>query len=134
MAGRWQHRANLFGHGTSTASGRAAQAFRHSRRRHDDCSEERRRQPRVSGHKHLKGCKAVAFCDRHCNIIAPFVTAPGNRNESPLLRHALPRIADMARAIGPDLRGSTVSLDGGYDCRDNRRAIFNRGMTPNIPD
>ncbi|SAL81894.1 hypothetical protein AWB68_06305 [Caballeronia choica] len=40
----------------------------------------------------------------------------------------------MARAIGPDLRGSTVSLDGGYDCRDNRRAIFNRGMTPNIPD
>jgi len=28
-----------------------------------------------SGHKHLKGCKVVAFCDRDCNIIAPFVTA-----------------------------------------------------------
>jgi hypothetical protein len=40
----------------------------------------------------------------------------------------------MARAIGADLRGSTVSLDGVYDCRDNRRAIFNRGMTPNIPE
>jgi hypothetical protein len=25
-----------------------------------------------------------------------------------------------------------VSLDGVYDCRDNRKAIFNRGMTPNI--
>lgn len=36
-----------------------------------------------SGHKHLKGCKVVAFCDRAGNIIAPFVTAPGNRNESP---------------------------------------------------
>jgi hypothetical protein len=30
-----------------------------------------------SGHKHLKGCKIVAFCDRDCNIIAPFFTAPG---------------------------------------------------------
>ena len=87
-----------------------------------------------SGHKHLKGCKVVAFCGRDCNVIAPFVTAPGNRNESPLLCNALPKLTDMARAIGADLRGSTVSLDGVYDCRDNRRAIFNRGMTPNIPE
>ncbi|MEP0984027.1 hypothetical protein [Leptolyngbya sp. FACHB-17] len=36
-----------------------------------------------SGHKHMKGDKVVAFCDRHCNVIAPFITAPGNRNESP---------------------------------------------------
>jgi transposase len=41
-----------------------------------------------SGHKHLKGDKVVAFCDRDCNIIAPFICAPGNRNESPLLRNA----------------------------------------------
>jgi hypothetical protein len=25
-------------------------------------------------------------------------------------------------------------LDGVYDCRPNRKAIFNRGMTPNIPE
>jgi transposase len=87
-----------------------------------------------SGHKHLKGCKVVAFCDRDCNIIAPFVTAPGNRNESPLLHDALPRLTAMAGAIGADLQGSTVSLDGVYDCRANRRAIFNRGVTPNIPE
>jgi transposase len=87
-----------------------------------------------SGHKHLKGDKVVAFCDRRCNVIAPFISAPGNRNESPLLRHALPRLSRMARAIGMDLQGSTVSLDGVYDCRANRKAIFNRGMTPNIPE
>jgi len=87
-----------------------------------------------SGHKHLKGCKVVAFCDRNCNIIAPFVTAPGNSHESPLLRDALPRLTEMARAIGADLHGSTLSLDGVYDCRPNRKAIFNRGMTPNIPE
>jgi hypothetical protein len=39
----------------------------------------------------------------------------------------------MARTIGADQQGSTVSLDGAYDCRANRKAIFNRGMTPNIP-
>lgn len=87
-----------------------------------------------SGHKHLKGDKVVAFCDRHCNIIAPFVTAPGNRNESPLLREALPRLSAMAHAVGAHLQGSTLSLDGVYDCRENRKAIFNRGMRPNIPE
>ena len=76
----------------------------------------------------------VAFCDRRCNVIAPFVSAPGNRNESPLLRDALPRLSHMARAIGMDLQGSTVSLDGVYDCRANRKAIFNRDMIPNIPE
>jgi hypothetical protein len=62
------------------------------------------------------------------------VTAPSNRNESPLLRDALPRLTEMARAIGAELQGSTVSLDGVYDCRANRKAILNRGMTPNIPE
>ena len=61
-----------------------------------------------SGHKKVKGDKVVAFCDRNCNVLAPFVSAPGNRNESPML------------------------LDGIYDCRSNRKAIFNRGMVPNI--
>jgi transposase len=87
-----------------------------------------------SGHKHLKGDKVVAFCDRHCNVIAPFVSAPGNRNESPLLRDALPKLTRMASVIGLDLQGATVSLDGVYDCRANRRAIFNRSMIPNIPE
>jgi transposase len=87
-----------------------------------------------SGHKHLKGDKVVALCDRHCNVIAPFITAAGNRNESPLLRDALPRLSQIARAIGMDLQGAIVSLDGVYDCRANRKAIFNRGMVPNIPE
>ena len=65
-------------------------------------------------------------------MIAPFVTAPGNRNESPLLREALPEVMRIAREVGVDLQGTIVSLDGAYDCRANRKAIFNRGMLPNI--
>jgi hypothetical protein len=85
-----------------------------------------------SGHKKVNDDKVVAFCDRHCNVIAPFVAAPGNRNESPLLREALPQLTRIARAVGLDLRGTVVSLDGPYDCRLNRKAIFNRDMVPNI--
>ena len=85
-----------------------------------------------SGHKKVKGDKIVAFCDRNCNVIAPFVSAPGNRNESPLLREALPLVTRIAHAVGIDLHGTIVSLDGVYDCRTNRKAIFNRRMIPNI--
>jgi transposase len=85
-----------------------------------------------SGHKKVKGDKIVAFCDRNCNVIAPFVSAPGNRNESTLLRDALPLVSCIALAVGLDLQGTIVSLDGVYDCRTNRKAIFNRGMVPNI--
>ena len=59
-----------------------------------------------SGHKKVKGDKVVAFCDRNCNVIAPFVSAPGNRNESPLLRKARRhetggRSSDMLRVLSP---------------------------------
>ena len=85
-----------------------------------------------NGHKKMKGDKVVAFCDRNCNVIAPFISAPGNRHESPLLREALPEVMRIARPVGLDLHGSIVSLDGVYNGRLNRKAIFNRGMIPNI--
>ena len=87
-----------------------------------------------SGHKHMKGDKVVAFCDRNCNVIAPFVAAPGNRNESPLLQKALPQVTRIAQKVGLDLNKTIASLDGVYDSRANRKALFNRGMVPNIPD
>src|SRR5271170_3713498 len=45
---------------------------------------------------------------------------------------ALPNVMRTARSVGLDLQGTIVSLDGVYDCRQNRKAIFNRGMVPNI--
>ncbi len=60
------------------------------------------------------------------------MSAPGNRNESPLLRDALPQVIRIAGEARLDLRDTVVSLDGVYDCRSNRKAIFNRGMVPNI--
>ena len=61
----------------------------------------------------MKGDKIVAFCDRNCNVIAP------------LFLEELPLVTELARAIGMDLKGTIVSLDGVYDCRANRKSIFN---------
>ena len=80
----------------------------------------------------MKGDKVVAICDRNCNVIAPMVFAPGNKNESPLIREAMGPLKHIAKAVGFNLEGSTMSLDGVYDCRENRKKIFNAGMKPNI--
>ncbi|MEO0014269.1 MAG: hypothetical protein RLZZ535_2658 [Cyanobacteriota bacterium] len=85
-----------------------------------------------SGHKHMKGDKVVAFCDRNCNVVAPFVAAPGNRHESPLLLKVLPQVTRIASLVGLNFQKTIVSLDGVYNSRANRKAIFNRDMVPNI--
>lgn len=87
-----------------------------------------------NGHKHFKGEKIVAICDRHCNVLAPFVAAPGNRNECPLFPEALDGLKRIIKSIGASIIGSIVSLDGVYDSKQNRKMIFNSGMTPNIPE
>lgn len=76
----------------------------------------------------------MPFCDRNCNIITPFVTGPGNRNETILLMPAISNLKKIVKLIGIDLKESTMSLDGVYNSRKNRKAIFNLGMIPNIPE
>jgi len=80
----------------------------------------------------MKGDKAVAICDRNCNVIAPVIFAPGNKNESPLIREAMKPLNWIAKTVGFNLSGSIMSLDGVYDCRANRKKIYNAGMKPNI--
>lgn len=76
----------------------------------------------------------MPFCDRNCNVITPFITAPGNRNETILLPPAILNLKKIVKLIGIDLKESTMSLDGVYNSRKNRKAIFNLGMIPNIPE
>jgi hypothetical protein len=57
----------------------------------------------------VAGFSRRAFYDRNCNVIAPFVAAPGNGNESPLLREALPLVTPIAREIGMSLQRTGLS-------------------------
>jgi hypothetical protein len=88
----------------------------------------------LNGHKPMRGDKTVAFCDRNCNIIVPFIAAAGNRNECPLLPEAFKPLKAISQAVGLELKGTVMSLDGVYDSKANRKMIFNHGMTPNIPE
>lgn len=49
------------------------------------------------------------------------------------MKAALPQVTRLAKQVRLDLNQTIVSLDGVYDNRANRKAIFNRGMIPNIP-
>jgi len=102
---------------------------RHPRRWYDDSGEERRRQPPgTSTSKGMLLPSAIATA-----MSSPLIAAP-NRNESPLKLEALPQVTRIAKQVGLDLNKTIVSLDGVYDSRANRKAIFNRGMVPNIPE
>ena len=82
----------------------------------------------------MQGDKTLALCDRLCNVVAPFISAPGNKNECPLLKPALASLKKTAKAIGVSLKGVTSSWDGVFDSKANRKAIFNAKMIPNIPE
>ena len=64
-------------------------------------------------------------------MVAPFVAAPGNANETKLFPDAFNKLKDIAKAVGMNIVGSVISLDGAYDSNKNRKMIFNSGMVPN---
>lgn len=74
----------------------------------------------------------MAFCDRNANVLAPFIAAPGNRNESPLFPEALQSLKKTSKAVGFTIDQCVMSLDGGYDSQANRKLIFNHNMIPNV--
>lgn len=87
-----------------------------------------------NGHKHHKGDKVVAICDRNRNIIAPFLAAPGNASEMTLFPNAFKALKKIVKRLGISIAGSIMSLDAGYDSRVNRKEIFNAKMVPNIKE
>lgn len=123
---------SFWGVGCKVSEGVSLRHQRSSRRWDNDRCKKRGDNIGRSGHKHLTGDKIVALCDRNCNVVAPFVTAPGNANETKLFPDAFNKLKDIAKAVGMDIIGSVISLDGAYDSKKNRKMIFNAGMVPNI--
>lgn len=87
-----------------------------------------------SGHKHQLGEKILAIVENHGYVLAPFSVAAVNVNDCILLPDALSYLSRIAREVGFSVKGATLNLDGIFDSRKNRKAIFNRGMVPNIPE
>ena len=87
-----------------------------------------------SGHKHQKGEKVLAIIDNNGYVLAPLPVAPVNEADTVLLPEGVKALKRVARLTGLDLIGSYLNLDGGFDSRRNRKAIFNAGLIPNIKE
>jgi len=87
-----------------------------------------------SGHKHQKGEKVIAIIDNHGYVLAPLPVAPVNEADTVLLPEGLKGLKRVAKLTGLVLEGAYLNLDGGFDSRHNRKAIFNVGMIPNIKE
>jgi transposase len=87
-----------------------------------------------SGHKHQKGEKIIAIIDNNGFVLAPIPVAPVNESDTVLLPDGLNELKRMARLTDLKIDGSYLNLDGGFDSRYNRKAIFNAGLIPNIKE
>jgi len=72
--------------------------------------------------------------DNNGYVLTPLPVAPVNETDMVLLPKGLNALKQVAKEVGLDLRGAYVNLDGGFDSRANRKAIFNAGMIPNIKE
>src|SRR5467141_5117702 len=87
-----------------------------------------------SGHKHQQGEKVIAMIDNHGSVLAPLPVAPVNEADTILLPEGLKALKRVAKLTGLDLKGASLNLDGGFDAKSNRKAIFNAGLMPNIKE
>jgi len=87
-----------------------------------------------SGHNHQQGEKVLAIIDNNGYVLAPLPVAPVNEADTVLLPEGLQALKRVARLTGLGLTGAYLNLDGGFDSRHNRKAIFNAGLIPNIKE
>ena len=87
-----------------------------------------------SGHKHQKGEKILAIIDNNGFMLAPLPVAPVNEADTVLLPDGLNELKRMARLTDLKIDGSYLNLDGGFNSRYNRKAIFNAGLIPDIKE
>ena len=87
-----------------------------------------------SGHKHQTGEKIIAIVDNNGFVLAPLPVALVNEADTVLPPEGLSTLKRVAKPTGLKIDGTYLNLDGGFDSRRNRRAIFNAGLIPNIQE
>jgi hypothetical protein len=87
-----------------------------------------------SGHKHQKGDKVIAIIDNNGYVWAPLPVAPVNEADTVLFPEGLKALKRVAKLTGLGLKGASLNLDGGFDSKSNRKAIFKAGMMPHIKE
>ena len=78
--------------------------------------------------------KPATSWDNNGFVLAPLPVAPVNETDTVLLPEGLNTLKRVARLTDLNIDGSHLNLDGGFDSRHNRKAIFNAGLIPNIKE
>jgi hypothetical protein len=78
--------------------------------------------------------RSLAIVDNNGFVLAPLPVAPVNEADTVLLPDGLNALKRVARLTGLEIEGAYLNLDGGFDSRRNRKAIFNAGLVPNVKE
>ena len=72
--------------------------------------------------------------DAHGNIIGTTGVIAGNHNDSYELEQKLKNLFNAMKRCGLDYQGAIFNMDSSFDTRAARKLLWNRGVTPNIPE
>ena len=136
MVRRWLARSGIHRQRAGSGGAKPPRSQRPAWRRFQHRREELGRDGiGYSGHKHQKGEKVLAIVDNNGFVLAPWLpVAPVNEADTVLLPDGLNALKRVARLTDLKIDGSYLNLDGGFDSRRNRKAIFNAGLVPNIKE
>jgi transposase len=85
-----------------------------------------------SGHKHQKGEKELAIIDNHGFVLGPISIKPVNQHDTIILPETLTQLVAFTHRLGINLAGAALTLDSGFDSKDNRDTIKKQQMKPVI--
>lgn len=72
--------------------------------------------------------------DNAGNVLAPVECAAVNINDIVLLRGSLKKFKKIIKQVQLNVQGTVLNLDTGFDSKINRKAVWNAGLKPNIPE
>ena len=70
--------------------------------------------------------------DNHGFVVGPISVKPINQQDTVILPETLTALVAFTEQIGIDLQGSAITLDAGFDSRDNKDLIKAHHMKPVI--
>ena len=70
--------------------------------------------------------------ENHGFVLGPIAIKPINQQDTIILPETLRTLVDFTRRIGIDLCGSSLTLDAGFDSKDNKDVIKAHQMKPVI--
>src|ERR1700719_912193 len=100
---------------------------------------QHRRQERRRGHRLFRpqtseGRESPRHRREQRLCVGPASVAPVNEADTVLLPDGLIALKRVARLTGMKIDGSYLNLDGGFESKRNRKAVFNAGLVPTIKE